>query len=89
VKFSAVASGILVLWQASGMWFGDAALVGSPEPLWMVLWGVALLGFAAAARDHSRRHQAEDDVDSKGGVAWTAIRNCSDESAVAASSRQG
>jgi hypothetical protein len=58
VKFAAVGTSLFALWQASGDWLVSAPLANSPEPLWMVLWGVALLGFAAAAREDKRRRLA-------------------------------
>lgn len=71
MKIAAVGSALIALWQATE-WFVTPSLTNSPEPLWMVLWGVALIGFAAAARDDARRRAARRN-DAEAPAAWTAV----------------
>ena len=75
MKFAAVGSALIALWQASGDWLIAPAVAESPEPLWMVLWGVALLGFAAAAREDARRRRVQKD-NTAGSPAWDSADDC-------------
>lgn len=61
MKLAAVGSALIAFGHAAGLeaW---ASLSNSPEPLWMVLWGVALLSFAAAAREDRRRPEFKDEA---------------------------